>query len=102
MEKTLNYLNTKSQSGVIAAVQAGRSGAAALLVERSGMLGGTMTVAGINFPAHFFARGKQVISGIGWELVKKTHEITGQPVPGPKPTDDENRPSPVDIPVLPT
>lgn len=68
-------------AGVIAAVQAGRAGAETLLVEKNGMLGGTVTVAGISAPAHFFAWGQPVIGGIGWELVRRTLEETGQPVP---------------------
>jgi flavin-dependent dehydrogenase len=42
-------------AGTVAAIQAGRTGASALLIEKNGMLGGTMTLAGINCPAHFFA-----------------------------------------------
>ena len=68
-------------AGVVAAVQAARAGAKTLLVEKNGMLGGTMTVAGVNFPALFFAWGKQVIAGIGWELVHRTLEETGQTLP---------------------
>lgn len=79
-------------AGVIAAVQAGRAGARVLLVEKTGMLGGTMTVGGINAPAHFFAWGRQVIGGIGWELVRRTLEETGQPVPEPDFTRDNPRP----------
>ncbi len=68
-------------AGVIAAIQAGRAGAKTLLVEKNGMLGGTMTVGGVNYPALFFAWGKQIIGGIGWELVKKTLDETGQELP---------------------
>ncbi|MHC4253027.1 MAG: FAD-dependent oxidoreductase [Planctomycetota bacterium] len=68
-------------AGTIAAVQAGRAGARTLLVEKNAMLGGTMTVGGINYPCHFFAWGEQIIAGIGWELVRRTLEETGQPVP---------------------
>ncbi|MFA7256723.1 MAG: FAD-dependent oxidoreductase [Kiritimatiellales bacterium] len=68
-------------AGVIAAIQAGRAGAATLLVEKNAMLGGTITVGGISVPAHFFAWGEQIIGGIGWELVRKTLEETGRPVP---------------------
>ena len=56
-------------AGVIAATQAGRAGAQTLLVEKNGMLGGTVTVGGINAPAHFFAWGEQIIGGIAWELM---------------------------------
>jgi FAD-dependent oxidoreductase family protein len=68
-------------AGVVAAIQAGRAGARTLLVEKNGTLGGTMTVGGINFPSHFFAWGRQIIGGIGWELVRRTLEETAQPVP---------------------
>ena len=86
-------------AGVIAAVQAGRAGARTLLVEKSAILGGAMTQEGINAPAHFFAWGKQVISGIGWELVQRTLEETGQPVPTPEFTRDTGGPQhlPIDI-----
>ncbi|MHB9133896.1 MAG: FAD-dependent oxidoreductase [Armatimonadota bacterium] len=70
-------------AGVIAAVQAGRAGARTLLVEKAGMLGGTVTVGGINAPAHFFAWGRQIIGGIGWELVRRCYEEAGQPAPAP-------------------
>ena len=75
-------------AGTVAAIQAGRMGVSTLLVEKNGMLGGTMTVGGINAPAHFFAWGKQIIAGIGWELIRKTLEETGCPVPVPRNTQD--------------
>jgi len=59
-------------AGVIAAIQAARAGAKTVLVERAGRLGGTTTVGGVAYPGLFHAWGKQVISGIGWELVKRT------------------------------
>ncbi len=68
-------------AGIMAAVQAGRAGADTLLVEKNGMLGGTMTVAGINYPAQYFACGRQIIGGIGWELLCKTYAETGEPLP---------------------
>ena len=84
-------------AGVVAAVQAGRAGAKTLLVEKNAMLGGTMTVGGINAPAHFFAWGQQVIGGIGWELVRRTLEETGKPVPTPEFTRDNCRPGHVSM-----
>lgn len=71
-------------AGVIAAVQAGRAGACTLLVEKNAVLGGTMTLGGINAPAHFFAWGQQIIAGIGWELMRQTLEETGQPIATPE------------------
>lgn len=79
-------------AGVIAAIQAGRAGAATLLVEKNAMLGGTMTLGGINVPAYFFAWGEQVIGGIGWELICKTLEETGQPVTAAELTKNKNKP----------
>lgn len=62
-------------AGHVAAIQAGRLGAKTLLVERNGQLGGTMTTGGVAFPGLFDAWGKQVIAGIGWELVKESVEM---------------------------
>lgn len=68
-------------AGVSAAVQAARAGAHTLLIEKNGMLGGTTTTAGINFPGLFHAWGEQVISGIGWEMVRAAMELEGAPLP---------------------
>jgi len=57
-------------AGTIAAIQAARAGTKTLLVERGGQLGGTTTTGGVSFPGLFDAWGKQIIAGIGWELVK--------------------------------
>jgi hypothetical protein len=68
-------------AGVVAAIQAGRAGAKTLLVEKNGILGGTLTLGGINYPAHFFAWGRQVVGGIGWELFSRARATAGQPLP---------------------
>ena len=68
-------------SGIIAALQSGRSGLNTLIVESSSQLGGTMTTAGINSPGLFHAWGNQVIAGIGWELVSKTVQAHGDKFP---------------------
>ena len=68
-------------AGTVAAIQAGRAGGNTLLIEKNGVLGGTLTVAGVNAPALFYAWGKQVIAGIGWELVRGTLEETGAETP---------------------
>ena len=62
-------------AGTVAAIQAGRAGASVLLVERGAQLGGAMTTGGVAFPGLFDAWGKQVIAGIGWELVKESVEL---------------------------
>ena len=68
-------------AGVTAAIQAGRAGANTLLVEKNAMLGGTMTSGGVNFPGLFFAWGRQIIAGIGWELVTRCVRVTGGSLP---------------------
>ena len=73
MLKKNNYYDVivtgAGSAGSIAALQAARAGARTLLIEKSSMPGGTLTLCGVDFPGLFHAWGKQVISGIGWELV---------------------------------
>ena len=68
-------------AGTIAAIQAGRLGARTILVEANSQLGGTTTTGGVDFPGLFHAWGKQVIAGIGWELVTRTVELNGDSLP---------------------
>ncbi len=68
-------------AGITSAVQAARAGARTLLVEKSGILGGTTILNGVNLPGLFHAWGRQIISGIGWELVTGTVEESGQRLP---------------------
>lgn len=68
-------------AGTTAAIQAGRAGAKTLLVERGSQLGGTTTTGGVSFPGLFYAWGKQIISGIGWELVTDTVFLDGGTLP---------------------
>ncbi len=68
-------------AGHVAAIQAGRAGAKTLLVERNSQLGGTTTTGGVAFPGLFDAWGKQVIAGIGWELVKESVDLDGGTIP---------------------
>ena len=68
-------------AGIVAAVRAGRDGATCALVEKNGIPGGTITACGIAAPGLFAVKGKQIISGIGWELVCKTLKESGLPPP---------------------
>ena len=68
-------------AGVIAAIQVARAGAKTVLLERAGQLGGTTTVGGVAFPGLFHAWGKQIISGIGWELVSESVAMDGGKLP---------------------
>ncbi|MDP6633400.1 MAG: FAD-dependent oxidoreductase [Phycisphaerae bacterium] len=68
-------------AGTIAAIQAARAGAKTVLIERGSQLGGTTTVGGVAFPGLFHAWGKQVIAGIGWDLVRTSVELDGGKLP---------------------
>ncbi|MFT4567548.1 MAG: glycine/D-amino acid oxidase-like deaminating enzyme [Saprospiraceae bacterium] len=68
-------------AGTIAAIQAGRTGARTVLIESGSQLGGTTTTGGVAFPGIFHAWGKQIISGIGWELVMDCVQLNGGQLP---------------------
>jgi hypothetical protein len=68
-------------AGTVAAIQAARAGAKTLIVERNSQLGGTTTTGGVSFPGLFDAWGKQIIAGIGWELVRESVELDGGTLP---------------------
>lgn len=68
-------------AGTIASIQAARAGAKTVLIERSSQLGGTTTRGGVSFPGLFDAWGKQIIGGIGWELVRESVELDGGTLP---------------------
>jgi len=59
-------------AGVPAAVQAGRLGAKTVLVESSPILGGNLTLGGVEHPDPFRKNGHTVIGGIGLEWTMKT------------------------------
>lgn len=68
-------------SGVFAAIAAARCGARVLAAEKNGILGGTVTVAGVNFPGLFFAWGKQIIAGPCFEAIERTVKLGGAVMP---------------------
>ena len=68
-------------AGVIAVIQAARAGCSTILVENGSQLGGTTTTGGVSFPGLFHAWGKQVIGGIGWELVTETVDMSDGQLP---------------------
>ena len=68
-------------AGTVAAIQAARAGAKTFLMERGTQLGGTTTTGGVAFPGLFHAWGKQIISGIGWELVVDSVMLDGGRLP---------------------
>lgn len=68
-------------AGVFAAISSAMCGAKTLLIEKNSMLGGTVTVANVNYPGLFFAWGKQIISGPCFEAIKRTAELGGAKIP---------------------
>jgi hypothetical protein len=68
-------------AGVVAAIQAGRAGAKTTLIESGSQLGGTTTTGGVSFPGIFHAWGKQIIGGIGWELVMEAVKLNDDILP---------------------
>jgi hypothetical protein len=68
-------------AGVIAAIQAARAGCSTILVENGSQLGGTTTSGGVAFPGLFYAWGKQIIGGIGWELVREAVKLDDGELP---------------------
>jgi hypothetical protein len=68
-------------AGVIAALQASRAGCKTTLIENGSQLGGTITTGGVAFPGLFHAWGKQIIGGIGWELIRETVAMNGDKLP---------------------
>lgn len=79
-------------AGVIAAIQAGRAGAQSTLVEYTGQLGGAISNGGVEHAFYFWSRHRQIIAGIGWELVTRTRELCGESLP-PYQTPHPTRPS---------
>ena len=68
-------------AGCFAAVAAAKNGAETLIIEKNGILGGTMTAGRVNFPGLFFAWGKQIISGPCWEAVLRCERRGGAKIP---------------------
>lgn len=68
-------------AGHVAAIQAARAGVSTIVVERNSQLGGTTTTGGVSFPGLYHAWGKQVIAGIGWELVEEAVALDGGKMP---------------------
>ncbi|MEE2754533.1 MAG: FAD-dependent oxidoreductase [Candidatus Latescibacterota bacterium] len=68
-------------AGTIAAIQSGRTGVRTALVEAGSQLGGVTTTGGVSFPGLFHAWEKQIIAGIGWDLVRKTIDLDSGQLP---------------------
>ncbi len=68
-------------AGTVAAIQSARAGARTMVLERGPNLGGTMTTGGVAFPGLFDAWGRQIIAGIGWDLVRESVELDGGTLP---------------------
>ncbi len=69
-------------AGVCAAAAAARAGAKTVLVERNSFLGGAATAAAVSqFMGWQTAGGKQIIAGLGEEIVRRLVEAGGSPGP---------------------
>lgn len=68
-------------AGVVAAIQVARAGSKVILIENGSQLGGTTTTGGVAFPGIFFAWGKQIIGGIGWEMVQEAVALNDDELP---------------------
>ncbi len=68
-------------AGICAAVQSGRAGAKTVLVEAAHQVGGNTTTGGVNFPGLFHAWGRQVIAGVGWDIVTNVVALDGGVLP---------------------
>ncbi len=68
-------------AGVFAAISAAKCGAKVLLIEKNNVLGGTVTVAEVNFPGLFYAWGKQIINGPCFEAIERTVKLGGAVMP---------------------
>ncbi len=67
-------------AGAVAAIQAARAGARSVVVDRAARMGGTTTVGGVNAVCSFHAYRRQVIAGIGWEMVSAAAGLDGKTV----------------------
>lgn len=68
-------------AGCFAAIAAAKAGAKTILVEKNGILGGTITSSAVNFPGLFFAWGKQIIAGPCWESILRAQSIGAAVIP---------------------
>ena len=68
-------------AGCFAAVSAAAAGASVVLIEKNGILGGTVTTCGVNYPGLFYAWGKQIIGGFPWKAIKRTEALGGCVLP---------------------
>jgi len=68
-------------AGIGAAGEAARAGASTILLEQGFQVGGTMTSGLVHWPGLFFAYGKLVVGGFGWETVSNALAEVGDPLP---------------------
>ncbi len=68
-------------SGVFAAHAAAKCGAKTLLVEKNGILGGTVVASYVDYPGIFHFWGKQFISGPCFEVIERLAAVGGAKMP---------------------
>jgi len=65
-------------TGIPAAIAAGRSGADTILIEQRGMIGGQINQE-MPFIGFFDSQGKQIIKGIGDEIIQRLVTLKASP-----------------------
>lgn len=68
-------------AGCFAAICSAQTGAKTLLLEKNGVLGGTVTTAGVAFPGLFHAWGRQIIAGPCWDSILYAQKLGGAVLP---------------------
>ena len=68
-------------AGIGAVGEAARAGASTILLEQGFQVGGAMTSGLVHWPGLFFAYGKLVVGGFGWETVSSALAEAGDPLP---------------------
>lgn len=71
-------------AGFVAAVSAARAGMRTAIIERLSTFGGTATAGYVIPISGYFHKGKQVVGGIAWEVVKRLEEFGAAQVEYPK------------------
>jgi len=66
-------------SGVFAVIAAARNGAKTLIIDQNGYFGGTLTANGVGPMMTYFAGDKQVILGLGQEMVERLTDRGSSP-----------------------
>ena len=68
-------------AGTVAVIQAARAGARTILLEVSTQMGGTISNGLVTYLTYFRVGSRQIVGGIGWELVQEAMELSNSEMP---------------------